>query len=108
MYKGVAGVFLLHLCLVLGVSFWVAYFTGMRFPSIPRLTFYTVGLSLYAGHCYVFIRLRYGITYERAFRTFDRRRQICLLSAAWLLVAASLGFMVLSASYLRSHFAAHQ
>ncbi len=108
MYKGAVGMSLFHFFVLFGASGWVAYFTRTRLPDIPRLTFYAVFFSFYLVHCYVLIRRRYGIRFEHAFRKFARRRQICLLAAASLLIAASVGFAFGSASYLRSHVAAHQ
>ena len=108
MYKGAAGVFLFHLCLLLGFSFWAAFFTGARYPRIPQLPFYVVGLVVYALHCYVLIGLRYGTRFEDAFGRFERRRQIRLLLSAWLLIGAGLAFIVVSAFCLRPHFATYQ
>src|ERR1700730_4377057 len=91
-YKGALGMSLFHGFLLLGASFWAVYLTGTRLPDIPRLTFYAVFLAFYALHCYVIIRRQYGIAFEHAFKAFERRRQIRLLAAAWLLTAASWAF----------------
>jgi hypothetical protein len=108
MYKGVVGLCLFHCFILLGAIGWGAYFTRTRLPDIPRLTFYAVFFPFYLVHCYVLIRRRYGIAFERTFRAFERRRRTYLLTAAWLLMAASGAFVYGSAFYLRPYIGAHQ
>jgi hypothetical protein len=108
-YKAAVGMSLFHAFLLMAASAWLAYFVRhARLPNIPRLTFCGAFVAFYALHCYVFIRRRYGIAFEHAFRSFERPRQIRLLAAAWLLFAASWAVVVGSASFILSHTGAHQ
>jgi hypothetical protein len=107
-YKGALGMSLFHGFLLMGGGAWAAYFTGTPPPDIPRLTFYVVFIAFYALHCYVFIRRQYGIAFEHAFKAFERRRQIHLLAAAWLLFAATWAFAIGSGRYVFTHTSLHQ
>ena len=103
--KGAAFFSLVMLINLSNIKDWIEIYVGTRcFYDFSRWAHWGVSIAVLLANYYVFVGQSHGVTFEREFTHFKRKKQIFLMSCCAVLFLITIVFSFYSASAYRHYF----